>query len=67
MCCLHNASIDDNLNGWCANNPERLRVAKQANYLVNRWDASNKADLIVKRAWNRLIAKPFGFAAYTLD
>lgn len=54
MCCLHNASIDDNLTGWCHKNPERLRVAKQANHIVNDWEISHKAQKIVSRAWNRI-------------
>ncbi len=66
-CCLHNASIDDNLNGWCFRNPERLKVAKQAAHLVDQWPGSRLADRLIQRAWNRLIAKPFGYCAYTLD
>lgn len=65
-CSLHNASIDDNLNGWCKDNPQMLKIAKRANYLVNRWDASRLADAIIKRSWNRLVAEPLGFARYDL-
>jgi hypothetical protein len=50
-CSLHNASIDDNLVGWCARNPHRLKVAKRANYLVMQWPASPLADRIIERAW----------------
>ena len=63
-CALHNASIDDNLNGWCHRNPERLKVAKQASYLVNLWPASDLADRLIKRAWNKHVADPLGFARY---
>lgn len=63
-CSLHNASIDDNMTGWCKDNPHRLKVAKQANYLVNQWTASHLADRIIKSAWNRLVAVPFGYAKY---
>jgi len=55
MCALHNASIDDELKGWCHQNPQRLKVARQANHLVNDWTASQKAREISKRAWNKLM------------
>lgn len=66
-CSLHNASIDDAMTGWCHNNPQRLKVAKQANYLVNQWPGSRMADKAIKSAWNRLIAVPFGFKAYDIE
>lgn len=66
-CALHNASIDDGLTGWCFQNPERLRVAKRANYLVNQWPGSKIADRLVRSAWNRLIAIPFGFCKYDVE
>lgn len=62
-CSLHNASIDDDLQGWCKDNPERLRVAKRANYMVNQWQASRIADRVIKAAWNRLMV-PCGAAKY---
>ena len=65
-CALHNASIDDGLTGWCHKNPTMLKVAKQANHLVNQWPAHRIADRLVKRAWNRLIAAPFGYCHYDL-
>lgn len=55
VCCLHNASIDTELKGWCAGNPGMLKVAKQANYLVNRWPGSDRADKAIWSAWNRLM------------
>lgn len=51
-CSLHNASIDDSLSGWCYRNPERLKVAKRANHIVNDWTVSHLADRIIRRAWN---------------
>lgn len=63
-CCLHNASIDDELNGWCAGNPQRLVVAKEAKALVSSFPASREADLLIKSEWNRLVAEPFGYAKY---
>lgn len=54
MCSLHNASIDDELKGWCFQNPERLKVAKQANHLVNSWPASDIAERIIARAWEKV-------------
>ncbi len=66
-CSLHNASIDDSLTGWCKNNPERLKVARQANHIVNDWEISHKADRIVRRAWNKLVAVPCGYAVYDLE
>lgn len=66
-CCLHNASIDDDLKGWCNMNPHRLKVAKEANYLVGQWPASNLARKIVMRSWNRMVASPQGWAQYNVD
>lgn len=66
-CSLHNASIDDDLTGWCKDNPAMLKVAKQANHLVNQWPGSRIADRVIKSAWNRLIAEPFGFCKYDLE
>ncbi len=54
-CCLHNASIDDNLTGWCHNNAQRLIVAKKASALVNDWRAARAAERMVNRAWNELL------------
>jgi hypothetical protein len=51
LCCLHNASLDDGLRGWCAGNPERLRVAKLAKAILNDWSASRLADAICARMW----------------
>lgn len=66
-CSLHNASIDDGMTGWCKDNPQRLKVAKTANYYVNQWPGSRLAEKIVKRSWNRMVAEPLGFALYDLD
>lgn len=60
-CSLHNASIDDAMTGWCAGNPERLRVAKIANAIVGDWTYSQRAHNIVAAAWNAL-AKSRGWA-----
>lgn len=57
MCCLHNASIDTELKGWCFENPERLKAARRANHIVNDWSISEKARKIVNRAWNKMAAK----------
>lgn len=54
-CSLHNASIDDEMRGWCANNPERLRVAKRAVYLMDSCRAQRIADSIITRAYNRIV------------
>lgn len=56
-CSLHNASIDDDMRGWCHNNPERLRVAKRANYMLNNtaWQASRIVDRVQSRAYQRLV------------
>jgi len=53
-CCLHNASIDRELKGWCHRNPKRYRVARQANYLVNQWPASRLARRIIAREYNKM-------------
>ncbi len=55
MCSLHNAAIDDDMTGWCHNNPRRLKVAKQANHILNDWRASRLADRIVQRAFDRMV------------
>ena len=65
-CCLHNASIDTELKGWCHQNPERLRVAKQAKHLVESWAASRKAERVVRRAWNKLMV-PQGARAMSVE
>lgn len=56
-CSLHNASIDDDLKGWCAGNPHRLKVAKRANYIVTEyaWHPTRLADRIVQRAYARVV------------
>lgn len=66
-CSLHNASIDDGLTGWCKDNPERLKVARKANHLINQWPGSRIADKLVESAWNRLIAEPFGYCRYDIE
>lgn len=53
LCCLHNASIDDDLQGWCYRNPHRLKVAKQAAHIVNDWTASDLGRRLVQKAWEQ--------------
>ncbi len=57
MCCLHNAAIDDELKGWCAGNPERLKVAKRADYMVTEWcwQPTRLAQRLISRAWDRTL------------
>ena len=50
-CCLHNASIDTELSGWCAVRPDRLNAAKRASHILNNWNASQLAQRISARAW----------------
>ncbi len=61
-CCLHNASIDDELTGWCKDNPQRLKIARKANWMVSEWawEPSRLADRIIRRAWNAM-AKQHGY------
>ncbi len=54
-CCLHNASIDDKMTGWCAGNPHRLAIAKKASALVNDWRAARAAERMTSKAWNELM------------
>lgn len=56
-CCLHNASIDDKMTGWCAGpgGYERLRVAKRATHILNDWRVSHLAEKIVARAFERVM------------
>ena len=56
MCSLHNAAIDDTMNGWCHNNPHRLATAKRAAYMVNRWRASDLARQIIAEAYRTMVA-----------
>lgn len=53
-CSLHNASIDTELRGWCAGNPQRLKVAKRATHILNDWRASQLADRIISRAFDQI-------------
>ncbi len=54
MCCLHNASIDDEMKGWCADSPGRLKVAKRAVLMMDgAWAISDLARRIEARAFNR--------------
>ncbi len=55
MCCLHNASIDDEMKGWCADSPERLKVAKRAVLMMDgAWAISDLARRIEARAFNKV-------------
>lgn len=55
-CCLHNASIDDNLRGWCAGNPERLRVAKAASVqMEHAWKINRLFERLYAILWNRYL------------
>ena len=57
-CCLHNASIDTDYRGWCSgpDGHHRLKVAKQANWMVTTWcwEPYRLADRIIARAWERV-------------
>jgi hypothetical protein len=66
-CSLHNASIDDDMTGWCKGNPERLKVAKRAKHILDNWSASRLGARLIQRAWNRLVAKPSGWACYDME
>ena len=55
-CCIHNAALDDKMEGWCHRNPERLKAAKLANRILNDWSASEKAKRIIDRAWKRHVS-----------
>lgn len=55
MCCLHNASIDEGLKGWCKDSPDRLRVAKQACRILHDWSAHRLLECLAAKAWNRLL------------
>lgn len=61
LCCLHNASIDEDLRGWCKDAPERLAVAKRAVRIIDDWSASRLAEVLISRAYNRILA-PVGYA-----
>lgn len=53
-CCLHNASIDDDMRHWCAGSPERLRAAKRATAIIEgAWAISDLRERITSRIWNK--------------
>ena len=54
-CSLHNASIDNAMTGWCARNPKRLKVAKQATHIINDYSASRIAETLTRRKWAELL------------
>lgn len=56
MCCLHNAAIDDSMQGWCKGNPKRLKVAKRANrmFIDYVFEPTRLADRITSRAYRRI-------------
>ncbi len=54
-CSLHNASIDDQMTGWCKDNPTRLAVARKASRLVNDWRAASAAERMNGKVWNELM------------
>lgn len=56
-CCLHNASIDDRMTGWCKANPERLRAAKRATAILSDWTAHGIAETISARLWKRHLGR----------
>lgn len=51
------------MTGWCADNPQRLKVAKRANAIVNDWSISDLGDRITSRAYNRIVANRDGWLA----
>ena len=51
MCCIHNASIDENLTGWCHNNPARLKAAKRAKRIVDDCRHNRLAESVIARAY----------------
>lgn len=54
MCSLHNASIDDELKGWCAgpDGRRRLKAARAALRLLDDWTAHRIAERVINRAWD---------------
>lgn len=50
-CSLHNASIDDEMRGWCKDNPARLAAAKRAVRYVGDFRASRVGRAMVSRAY----------------
>lgn len=53
--CVHNATLDDQLNGWCTTRAQ-LRAARQCKALLHDWDASHVADRASKRKWSQLFS-----------
>ena len=52
-CSLHNASIDNDLKGWCQDNPARLKAAKRAVRMIDGvWGISDLGHRITRRMLN---------------
>ena len=57
MCCLHNASVDDSLSGWCKGAPERLAAARRCVAMIEGARAvSDIGERVWRRAYNQSIA-----------
>lgn len=66
LTCLHNASIDDKMTGWCAGSPERLKVAKRAVKMYDgAWAINDLGSRVWRRAYNRTMGT--GFAQYEVE
>ena len=52
--CLHNASIDFDLKGWCFQNPERLKIARHCSFEFSNYQESQLADRIIGRAFRKV-------------
>lgn len=52
-CCLHNASIDRELRGWCAGRPDRLKAARRAVHILNTDKAYSLGQALMARHYPR--------------
>ena len=59
MCCVHNASIDDDMRGWCKDNPHRLAVTKAAIRKLEDWRANNAGRRLVEAHYEATIRSKF--------
>lgn len=57
MCCIHNASIDDDMKGWRKGNPQRLKVAKRVAWMLDewQWQPTRLADAISRKSYKRIV------------
>ena len=52
--CIHNATLDTELKGWCFQNPALLHTAKRINRMWNDYRASEIVDRVLSRMFDQV-------------